>query len=237
MFFFWKKFLRFLRARKSFPTSWERILEKQIAFYQDYSESEKIKFKYYLKLFIWEKHFLSAGEMTITDEVKVVVAACAIRLILHLDLNHYNHLNEIIVYPYHFRHPDDEGIVFGEANQWGSVVLSWPAVLNGLKNSHDAHDTALHEFAHVLDLADGHFDGTPLLKDFRAYGPYARVLSHHFLSMRSSKNHCRKELLRSYAKKNEAEFFAVATEVYFEKDEQMKEQAPELYQELKDFYG
>jgi hypothetical protein len=70
--------------------------------------------------------------MEITDEVRVVIAACAVRLILHLDLSYYDRLTEIIVYPYIYQHPEDEAAILGEADDWGTVVLSWPTVLEDL---------------------------------------------------------------------------------------------------------
>ena len=44
------------------------------------------------------------------------------------------------------------------------------------------------------------------------------------------------DLLRDYATTNEAEFFAVATEVFFEKPRAMAREAPALYGLLREFY-
>ncbi|MEJ2718484.1 MAG: zinc-dependent peptidase, partial [Deltaproteobacteria bacterium] len=120
---------------------------------------------------------------------------------------------------------------------WGTVVLSWPAVLHGLAHPRDAHDAALHEFAHVLDRGgDGEFDGTPKLKSMGDYGPWAQIMSLHYLRLREGKKPERR-LLDMYGATNEAEFFAVATESYFEKAPLMKRLLPDLYEELQSFYG
>ena len=205
-------------------------------FYRSLDDELRERFYTYLKVFAWEKHFIGAGGMEITDEVIVVISAAAVRLVLHRDLTFYNRLTEIVVYPSHYKHPDNDAVIFGEAQSWGTVVLSWDAVLSGLANPSDGHDTATHEFAHVLDRADGAFDGTPELHCSTHYRPWAEVMTQHFLALRKNKPHQRR-VLRQYGATNEAEFFAVATESFFEKPEQMLRRTPDLYNELKRFYG
>jgi Mlc titration factor MtfA (ptsG expression regulator) len=142
---------------------------------------------------------------------------------------------EVIVYPNDYLHPDSDDVILGEAQQWGTVVLSWDAVLDGMANGRDGHDTALHEFAHVLDVADGAFDGTPELHRFGDYRTWARVMRKEFLKLRHDVPR-RRTVLREYGATDEAEFFAVASETFFEKPQQLKEKAPELYEELSRFY-
>jgi len=221
--------------KRIMPAEWPGWLEKHVPFFPELEEESKGRFLKYLKAFVWSKHFFGAGGLIITDEHRVVIGAAAVRLVLHLDLSYYDHLTEIIVYPYIYRHPGGEGAVFGEAQQWGTVVLSWPAVLDGMANQKDGHDTALHEFAHVLDIADGGFDGTPELHRFGDYRTWARVMSREFLELQRDARH-RRTLLREYGATNEAEFFAVASETFFERPGRLKEKAPELYEELRKFY-
>jgi Mlc titration factor MtfA (ptsG expression regulator) len=175
--------------------------------------------------------------MTITDEVKVTIAAAAARLILRLDVSLYDDLTEIVVYPEAYRHPDAaDAAVLGEAHHWGTVVLAWRAVLDGLRDHDDGHDTALHEFAHVLDRVDGAFDGAPTLRAHEHYRPWAEAMSRHYAKLRRRDKRTR-SVLRDYGASNEAEFFAVATEAFFERPARMKERAPDLYAELARFYG
>ena len=175
--------------------------------------------------------------MRITDTVKVVIAGAAVRLIQHLDLSFYDRLSEIVVYPHDFQHPKHKSeIRLGEAHTWGVVVLSWPAVVQGLRNPCDGWDTAAHEFAHVLDRDGGAFDGTPKLRADAHYRAWAQVMSHHFAALRAGSPRER-FVMRGYGAKNEAEFFAVATESFFEKPRQMKQLTPDLYAELQRFYG
>jgi Mlc titration factor MtfA (ptsG expression regulator) len=222
--------------RRPLPEQWPGILERYLPFYSHLPPELLESFHDKLKVFVWEKHFIGAKGFTITEEIKVVISAAAVRLILHLDFSPYDRLTEIVVYPHHYQHRQGNDIMLGEAHQWGTVVLSWPAVLHGLRNPCDGHDTALHEFAHVLDRDSGHFDGTPRLRASEHYRAWGQVMSRHFNRLRHDS---RRQLivLRRYGAKNEAEFFAVATESFFERPVQMKQLIPDLYEELKRFYG
>ena len=230
------KLRRWQLARRPIPEKWLTILEESVPFYPLISGEMRQRFLEMLKIFIWEKYFIGAGGMTITDEVRVVIGACAVRLVLHLDLSYYDRLTEIVVYPYVYRHGDEEVAVLGEARNWGTVVLSWPAVVQGLASPESGHETAIHEFAHVLDRADGVFDGTPNLRARADYRPWAEIMSRHYLGLRKG-DPLEGSVLRQYGAVNEAEFFAVATEAYFERPQLMKELIPDLYAELQEFYG
>jgi Mlc titration factor MtfA (ptsG expression regulator) len=224
-------------ANRPFPEDWLDILKKRVPFFRRLSGPLLDRFLEFVTVFAQEKYFTPAGGMAITDEVRVVISACAVRLILHLDLSYYDRLTEIIVYPYIYKHPEDEAAILGEADDWGTVVLSWPTVLEDLAQPGQGHDTSAHEFAHVLDrMGNGAFDGTPKLKSRADYRPWAQVMSRHFLGLRGGDNKDR-SALRMYGATNEAEFFAVATEAYFEKSRLMKRLLPDLYEELRAFYG
>jgi Mlc titration factor MtfA (ptsG expression regulator) len=231
---------RGLRRRKllkqPFPEDWMAILENRVPFFRNLKGDLRQRFLDKLRIFATEKYFTGAGGMEITDEVRVVISACAARLILYLDVSYYDRLSEILVYPYVYKHPEGEDAILGEASDWGTVVLSWPSVLEGLADPRDGHETAIHEFAHVLDRADGTFDGTPHLKALADYKPWAHVMSLHFLRLREHKK-AEAKVLRMYGATNEAEFFAVATEAFFEKPVQMKKLLPDMYEELQEFYG
>jgi MtfA peptidase len=224
-------------ARRPFPPAWLDILETRVPSFRHLSGPVRDRFLECVTIFAHEKTFTPAGGMAITDEVRVVISACAVRLILHLDLSYYDRLSEIIVYPYIYTHPEGEAAILGEADDWGTVVLSWPAVLADLAHPGQGHDTSLHEFAHILDrMGNGTFDGTPRLKTRAASRPWAQVMSRHFLGLRRGDNQDR-SVLRMYGATNEAEFFAVATEAYFENARLMKQLLPDLYAELRAFYG
>ncbi|MGC4118556.1 MAG: zinc-dependent peptidase [Myxococcales bacterium] len=217
-----------------FSETWRGFLRAQAPFYRTLPASDRARFEDCLKVFLRTKEWTAAGGMALDEAAKVLISAGAARLATNLPGDAYARLGEIVVYPAHYVHEGQDGIVFGEANQWGTVVLSYAAVLSGLANQADGHDTSLHEFAHALDAADGAFDGTPALAKYSAYAPWARVMSGAFLDL-EAKGH-RRTVLRKYGTTNEAEFFAVATEAFFEKPRSLKDKHPELYEVLAGFY-
>ncbi len=237
MFFVLDFVRRKLAERGAFPQAWRSILRARVPFYQYLTADEKRRFERKLQVFARTKPFSGANGMVITDEVKVVVAAAAARLVMNLPGEHYGRLNEIVIYPSHYKHKDKQGVtVLGEAFGPGVVVLSYRAVLQGLSNPHDGHDTASHEFAHALDAADGAFDGTPELESVEAYGPFASVMTRSFNKLSAKVGRKQSDLLREYGATNEAEFFAVATETFFEKPEQLLRREPALYAVLAAYY-
>jgi Mlc titration factor MtfA (ptsG expression regulator) len=240
IFALWDAVRRRLAAREPFPSAWREILERRVPFYRVMDAETRLAFEHKLKIFVRTKSFEGARGFRIDDEVRVVIGATAARLVTNLPHEHYEDLVSIIVYPSHYKHPDGHGagtggIVFGEANDRGSVVLSWDAVVHGLANPKDGHDTATHEFAHVLDIEDGAMDGTPELPSEQAYAKWARVMTSAYAGLRRRKSRAR-PVLRDYGATNEAEFFAVATEAFFEKPSRMKQEQPALYAVLSDFY-
>jgi MtfA peptidase len=236
MFGFIRNWKRKKLKNQPFPQHWEPILHKHLPFYGDMDDSELEVFRENLKIFVWEKIFIGAKGLEVTDEHRVVISAAAVRLIQNLDLSYFDRLTEIVVYPHDYTHKDTNGVILGEAHHWGVVVLSWPSVLHGLHNPCDGLDTASHEFAHVLDRDGGAFDGTPILRADGNYRTWADVMSRHYENLQDGATRERR-VMRDYGATNEAEFFAVATEAFFEKTVEMKRLTPDLYEELKHFYG
>ena len=228
-------------AAEPFPAPWLAHLQANVPFFKCLQEPSRTRFLGMVTAFVHEKHWFGAGGLEVDDEMRVTIAAAAVRLVLHMDLSAYDDLTEIVIYPGAYKHPrsrdgdDDDGVILGEAHTWGTVVLSWQAVLSGLGNPNDGHDTATHEFAHVLDIESGAFNGTPRLRHRDDYRPWAIVLDRHFQRLRGDECAERK-VLRAYGKTNEAEFFAVATEAFFEKPRRMKRHLPDLYEVLAELY-
>ncbi|MDP1920410.1 MAG: zinc-dependent peptidase [Myxococcales bacterium] len=219
-------------ARQPFPPEWEPLVTKHFPFEAKLPPEERARFRRHLQVFVHEKDFVGAKDLVITDEMRVVVAGAAARLARNLSLDVYDALMTIVVTTGAWER--DGGTILGEAHRWGQVVLSWDSVRHGLKNPFDGHDVALHEFAHVLDLTDGRFDGTPEMATFSALHAWADVFSKQYFALQKSPT--RDKVLRAYGATNEAEFFAVATEAFFEKPTQMKQKHPALYDELKRYY-
>lgn len=233
MFKFFRDRKRNKLARQPIPSEWEPILSKRLKWLDKLDAAERERALTHLKVFAWEKYWIGARELEVTEEMKVVISGQAARLTRNLDLHSYDRLTEIIIYPSHYVHPERDAIVYGEAHTWGTVVLSWDAVRNGLANPSDGRDTALHEFAHVLDIADGVFDGTPVLHELKHYREWSHILGKHYLELRARPG---RGIVRDYGAINEAEFFAVATEYFFERPKTLRRKAPDLYRALSRYY-
>ena len=130
-----------------------------------------------------------------------------------------------------------ESIRLGESWTSGSVILSWESVRQGTRNDEDGLNVVLHEFAHQLDQFDGLGDGLPVLRKRRDYARWAEVMQTSYANLLKRVKAGRRTILDEYGATNPAEFFAVATETFFEKPDRMNEEHAGLYRELKDFYG
>jgi Mlc titration factor MtfA (ptsG expression regulator) len=230
-----------------FPPEWEQIIHKNVPLYDRLSEADRREVQGHINVFLAEKHFEGCGGLTLTDEIKVTIAAQACLLLLHRDTNYYRRLVTILVYPSAYTakgvEPLGGGFVLegeegrlGEAWTDGVVVLSWDDVRAGASDIKDGHNVVLHEFAHQLDQEDGVADGAPILDHGSRYVAWARVLGTEYEQLRQSSRKGKKSVLDRYGATKPAEFFAVATECFFEKPTQMKRKHPELYEELKDYY-
>ena len=115
-------------------------------------------------------------------------------------------------------------------------MLSWSSARQGAFNFEDGHNVVMHEFAHQLDQESGSADGAPILERRSAYSSWAKILSAEYERLKKKTQKHKSDVLDAYGATNPAEFFAVATETFYEKPEQLKKKHPELYEELKSFY-
>jgi hypothetical protein len=124
----------------------------------------------------------------------------------------------------------------GESWPNGAVVVTWDSARGATGDLDDGHNVVLHEFAHQLDQEDGHADGVPVLDQRSSYVAWGRVLGKEFARLQRAVGRGRPTVLDEYGATNEAEFFAVATEAFFEKSRLFREMKPQLYEALKDYY-
>jgi Mlc titration factor MtfA (ptsG expression regulator) len=226
-----------------FPAAWEAILNTSMPLYNCLPEDLRKELHGHIQVFLDEKTFTGCGGQEITDEVRVTIAAQACMLLLNSPGREYKTLRSIMVYPggYGARSADDSShdgtpIRLGESWVYGPVVLAWDAVEQGAADIHDGHNVVLHEFAHQLDQADGQADGAPDLGTRSRYVAWARVLGAEYKRLQKKARKGKRHVMDRYGATNPAEFFAVATETFFEKSKQLKKKHPELYDELKMFY-
>ncbi|QOP42928.1 zinc-dependent peptidase [Sulfurimonas sediminis] len=231
---------------KPMPKEYKQIL-KNIPFYNKLSEEEKSKIHKSILLFINMKEFVGI-DIEVTNEMKVVIAFHACLLLLHVGFQScYENLVTILVYSHTMvaRQVSVNGGIFTKGDfllegqsAGDTVVISWNDAKKDAYHLHE-NNVLLHEFAHEIDFLDGSADGTPPLP-YAKYHEWAKVISKEFnkLSDVALKNRDwgKYKLLGAYAATNEAEFFAVVTERYFEKPETLKKHFPELFEEFNSFY-
>ena len=225
---------------------WPEIMEKNIPLYNRLPEELKQQLQGLTNVFLAEKNFVGCGGQEITDEVKVTIAAQACMLLLNRKPRFFPKLKTIYVYPHTYVAKgltNDGGIMIegksvrlGESWQNGPVVLAWDSITGGARNVQDGQNVVLHEFAHQLDQEDGSADGAPILENHSSYRTWAAVLSEEYENLQEKTDHRRRSVIRKYGATNPAEFFAVATEAFFEKPKQMHKRCPDLYDELKKYY-
>jgi len=155
-------------------------------------------------------------------------------------------VDSILVYPSAYRVPTEQhdGLVvleedqarLGESWQRGLVVLAWDHVLSGAAEPRDGQNVVLHEFAHQLDGESGSMNGTPELGTRARYTSWAHVLGDEFEDLSQRLYQGQSSDIDPYGATNPAEFFAVLTEMFFEKPQALKRRHAELYAELAEFY-
>jgi len=195
---------------------------------------------------IAERRWEGCGGLVLDDEIRVVIAATACLLLVGLEHDHYARVSSILVYPSGWRVPgriDEQGVRrgashrLGEAWHQGPVVLAWDSARHGAFDPDDGHNLVLHEFAHQLDLLDGRADGRPPLRT-RADGRVWRdTMQREFEALNRAVDDGRRTLLDKYGASDPAEFFAVATECFFERGAALQARHPSLYDVLRRFYG
>ncbi len=250
MFDFFTKRRRAKLREQPFSEEWRAILARNVPMATKLDEAERRQLEGLVQIFLAEKSFEGCGGLEMNDEVRVTVAGQACILLLHMhqadDGDLYPNLDVILVYPSAFQAKTrrvEGGVVLegdearlGESWQRGVVVLAWDSVRRGAANIYDGHNVVLHEFAHQLDSEDGGMDGAPELGTRSRYSAWAQVLGHEFDDLTRKLHEGRKADIDAYGAQSPPEFFAVVTEMFFEKPTQLKKKHPELYQQLVDFY-
>jgi len=192
-------------------------------------------------VFLDEKTFEACGGLEeVTDEMRFVVAAQACLLWANQRGVPYPTLKSVLMYPDAYRVKDEfgmESLRLGESWSRGTLVLAWKSVRRGGLNDEDGHNLVLHEFAHQLDTVNGPADGFPELPTNANFGSWTEVFSKEFQTLCEEVDKGRKTVMDAYGTTNEAEFFAVATETFFEKPRSMEKHHHDLYHLLCDFYA
>jgi len=229
------------------PAEAEAVLRRNIPVYQRMSPDLRQQLRRMVVQFLHQKKFVGCEGLEVSDEMAVTIAGQACLLLLNRPSKVYPALHTILVYPSEFvaRRADvgPGGVVtpgrqsmLGESWDDGRVVLSWDNVRRGAADWTDGHNVVLHEFAHQLDSESGRANGAPYLGNPASYREWSEVLSRDFHNLRMNAMYRQHTVMDPYGATNPAEFFAVATETFFEKPYQMAEHHAELYAEFLKYY-
>ena len=233
--------------RQPLPQGVEEILSRNVGLYSLLPDEQRDQLHGHVNVFLEEKRFLGLGGQEITPEVAITIAGIACMLLLNREPSYFPGFSSILVYPdtYEVDQVDYDGVVetrkrsrrAGESWHRGPVVLSWSSVLQGAVNAGDGYNVVLHEFAHKLDEENSGMNGQPILHAAGHYQEWAEVLGREYRSFADRVSRRKNKVLDEYGLTSPAEFFAVATESFFEKAMAMQRRLPDLYEQLKKFYA
>jgi len=250
----WRSLKRNKLQVASLPPEWLRIIESCCPFFRCLPAVDQAELVGHIQIFLSEKQFEGCGGLKMKDQIRVCVAAHACLLLLHRPTDYFPRLRSVLVYPNMYVVPTvrhiGSGILAevpqhraGESWPQGAVVLAWDVMCNHMAAPEEGHNLALHEFAHQLDFEDGEANGVPVLGGNeswpdrrRRYLNWTRVMREEFERLEEQVRRGEVTVLRDYGATNAAEFFAVVTECFFCKPVALKQQHPDLYQEMRWYY-
>ncbi len=217
---------------KPFPESWKEILNKEIAFYRDLDELQKIRFENKIKLFLNDIR-ITGVEIEIIDELRLLAASSAIIPIFYFDEWDYFNLVEILIYdeevnPNQPNDPERGGTLLGQVRPFQNrhiMLLSMQSLIRGFASMNGKDNLGFHEFAHLIDETVGSIDGIPKsILPPTLVRPWTDLMYKEIERIKQGRSD-----INPYGVTNSAEFFAVVCEYFFENPDKFKVKHPELY--------
>lgn len=207
------------------------------------SDDQQHRLQQRIKVFVNEKHWEGCDDLVVSEEMKVTIAANACLMLLGVDDFYFDNVRTILVYPRVFSRRQESGHSAGgvqhrsgEAWQGGPIVLSWQNSLQGGRNEDDGQNVVIHEFAHALDGLDGEMGGNIAFDSDEDSAAWQQVVDQEYAQLVEAAQHHRRTLLDHYGATNQAEFFAVATETFFERPRDLEREHAQLFSLLQKYY-
>lgn len=217
----------------------KKLLLNHVAFYAELDNEKKTLFQEKLSRFLGSVKIEGIGtEISPLD--RILVGASAVIPILGFHDWEYRNLGTVLLYPdtfnkdFQFAEGDRNimGMV-GDGYMNGQMILSQSALRHGFSKSAGSENTGIHEFVHLIDKSDGATDGVPQYFIKHGYTiPWVKMMHKEIQKIEDNKSD-----INPYAITNEAEFFAVTSEYFFENPERMKDKHPALYDSLSKIFG
>ncbi len=234
------------RETKPFPQHWRRILERNVAQWALLGEPAREQLQRDIIAFVEEKRWEAVGGGHVSEEARVTVAAFAAVMALGLERDPYGKLAIIKIIPDTYQAKQVESLggaavlehereLEGESSMLGIVAVSWGDVRRGI--AYGDGNVVIHEMAHQLDWASGEITGTPPMPGDQHAERWRAIMSTEFAYLKQLIASGRESLLDVYALEDEGEFFAVATEYFFQQPVLFKARHPALYQLFSEYFG
>jgi len=229
--FFYKKPKR--RNTEPFPKQWRGLLKDHVKFYNNLPRKKQPVFERRMMQFLGEV-YIEGVDTELTDLDKILIASSAVIPVFGFAEWHYTNLSGILLYPDYFNDDLEFADTAGSRNIGGLVgtgrfekqmILSRRALYHGFENTTDKTNTGIHEFVHLIDKMDGSTDGIPEhLLEHKYAVPWLNLMHREMEAINDDKSDIRK-----YGGTNQAEFFAVAAEYFFERPDLFEDKHPELF--------
>ena len=243
MFSWFRKRRRRKILSQPWSEAWDLHLQRNVRLTWEMSSEQMESLQTRVKVFVAEKNWEGCDGLQLTEEMQVTIAAQACLMLLGVNDYYFDNVSTVLVYPEAFRRETSDGVSAGqsqhragEAWQGGPIVLSWKDSLRGGRNEDDGQNVVIHEFAHALDGLDGEMGGSVIFDDQESSEAWGRVVEEGFAELYRAKEDRRRTLLDHYGATNRAEFFAVATETFFEQPRELSREHEELFALLKKYY-
>lgn len=224
------------------PENSRKLLRQNVWQYSLLPRDLQTKLENCVKVFVAEKYWEGCNGLQISELMKLTIAGQASLLLLGTDDYYFEGVRTLLIYPRSFRRKSRQGWIVdedqhnaGEAWQGGPIVLSWADVRKG-NHAADGQNVVVHEFAHHLDGLDGEMGGSPPFDHADDQKRWYEVLQHEYQTLRQAAQAGQWTLLDYYGATNQAEFFAVASEFFFELPVELQQAHPELYELLTRLY-
>jgi Mlc titration factor MtfA (ptsG expression regulator) len=237
---------RALALNHPFPPEWRSILQEQLPLYRRMPADLRLRLEPLVRGLLADVEFIGCQGFEITDEIRLVIAIQACVLIAGHGPGAYGALHSVLVYPDEFvveeRDEDEAGVVTegmrvlsGQTFETSRIILSWRDVLES-GGAEEVYNVVLHEFAHYLDHSVGGALTAKPSKQ-RASESWHQVFEREYEALCDAVDRGETTLIDPYGAEHLEEFFAVATETFFEAPREMRERHSHLYEELRGFYA
>ena len=233
--------------RQPFPPEWREVLRQRMPAFRALPADLQLQLKKHAQVLLAEVPFIGCNGLVVSTEMRVLVAAQAALLLLNRRGASFRNLRQVLLYPEPFivdraipnglgLMDDTRRVLSGESWQQGQVILSWPDVLAGAAVPDDGHNVVIHEFAHQLDQETGSANGAPFVQGRSARQRWALTMQTEYQALQRRLAQGEPGLIDAYGATDPAEFFAVTSELFFERPQALAAAHPLLFRELAGCY-